>query len=209
MRKFEKIDSIAVPWLMPNVDTDIITPMRRLILDSARLDYYSFEPLRFIDGDGDAGILNPDFPLNNPMYKNAQIMIVGENFGCGSSRETAPEAIARCGIYCIIGSSFGGIFYKNCFQQGVLPIIFPLETVERLAEEAKAGGRFCVDLENRAVCAPNGEELPFQVEPFRAEALLKGLDDVDITLNSRDKIQRFFQDDHTRRPWLYQDGQNG
>jgi 3-isopropylmalate/(R)-2-methylmalate dehydratase small subunit len=202
MEKFQTIRSIAVPWLMPNVDTDTISPMKRLILNMDQLDVYSFEPYRFVDGDGDAGVLNPDFPLNQPRFQGARILIAGENFGCGSSRETAPEAIAKCGYRCIISSGFGGIFTKNCYQQGILPIVFPGELVATLADQAEAGGIFQVDLENREVTAPDGAVHPFAIEDARREALLQGLDEVRRTLLRREAIDAFWAADRHRRPWL-------
>lgn len=203
MRKFETIHSIAVPWLLPNVDTDTISPMKRLILNMDELDVYSFEPYRFIDGDGDAGQLNMDFPLNQERYKGAKVLIVGENFGCGSSRETAPEAIAKCGYECIISSSFGGIFTKNCYQQTLLPLVFPKEMVEDWAKQAEEGDPFTVDLEKCIVVSPDGKTHSFTIEDARREALLLGLDEVARTLKKSDKIDRFFEQDKQQRPWLY------
>jgi len=203
MRKFETIHSIAVPWLLPNVDTDTISPMKRLILNMDELDVYSFEPYRFIDGDGDAGQLNMEFPLNQERYKGAKILIVGENFGCGSSRETAPEAIAKCGYECIISSSFGGIFTKNCYQQALLPLVFPKEMVEDWAKQAEEGAPFTVDLEKCIVVSPDGKTHSFTIEDARREALLLGLDEVARTLKKSDKIDRFFEQDKQQRPWLY------
>lgn len=203
MRKFETIHSIAVPWLLPNVDTDTISPMKRLILNMDELDVYSFEPYRFIDGDGDAGQLNMEFPLNQERYKGAKILIVGENFGCGSSRETAPEAIAKCGYECIISSSFGGIFTKNCYQQALLPLVFPKEMVEDWAKQAEEGDPFTVDLEKCIVVSPDGKTHSFTIEDARREALLLGLDEVARTLKKSDKIDRFFEQDKQQRPWLY------
>ena len=203
MRKFETIHSIAVPWLLPNVDTDTISPMKRLILNMDELDVYSFEPYRFIDGDGDAGQLNMDFPLNQERYKGAKVLIVGENFGCGSSRETAPEAIAKCGYECIISSSFGGIFTKNCYQQALLPLVFPKEMVEDWAKQAEEGDPFTVDLEKCIVVSPDGKTHSFTIEDARREALLLGLDEVARTLKKSDKIDRFFEQDKQQRPWLY------
>ena len=209
MRRFREIYSVAAPWLMPNVDTDIITPMRRLILNNSQLDYYSFESFRFINGDGDSGIRNPDFPLNQAKYQQAEIMIVGENFGCGSSRETAPEAISKCGIHCLLGSSFGGIFYKNCFQQGVLPIVFPREQIEKYAELAAVGGKFRVSLVDELIQLPTGENVSFSIESFRKTALLEGLDEVDVTLRSEHLIHAYFEADRINRPWLYWNQHDG
>lgn len=203
MEKLTILKGKAVPWLLKNVDTDTITPMKRLLINMDELEKYSFEPYRFLDGDGDKGKLNKDFPLNQEKYKGARIMITGANFGCGSSRETAPEAIRRCGIRCLIGSSFGGIFQKNCFQQGILPIIFPENIVKRLAEEAGTQGEFLVDLEKQKVVAPDMQEYEFQIEKSRKESLLCGMDDVDKTLQKKEKILHFFERDVGVRPWLY------
>lgn len=203
MDKLTILKGRAVPWLLNNIDTDTITPMRRLLLNMDELERYSFEPYRFLDGDGDKGELNAEFPLNQEQYKGAKIMITGANFGCGSSRETAPEAIRRCGIRCLIGSSFGGIFQKNCFQQGILPIIFPENIVERLADEAKSLGEFLIDLEKQKVVAPDMGEYDFQIERSRKVSLLWGMDDVDKTLQKKERILRFFEKDEELRPWLY------
>ena len=207
MEKFTSIRSIAVPWLMPNIDTDTITPMRRLLLNIKDMENYSFEPYRFVNGDGDKGILNMDFPLNQAAYKDAQIMVVGENFGCGSSRETAPEAIARLGIRCLIGSSFGGIFTKNCYQQGILPVCFPKETIDILAAQAENGGEFFVDLLSQTVTSPDQNVFHFSCDSIRREMLLEGVSDVDVTLKSREQIDRFFSEDRKNRPWLYSNHQ--
>lgn len=203
MRKFETIRSIAVPWLMPNIDTDAISPMKRLILNTDQLDVYSFEPYRFLGGDGDAHELNMDFPLNQPQYRGARILIAGDNFGCGSSRETAPEAIAKCGFECIISTSFGGIFTKNCYQQALLPLVFDRAVVEDFARQAEQGGVFEVSLEEKRVTAPDGRVYPFEIEESRRRALIGGLDKVALTLEKKDKIDAFFSADRLERPWLY------
>lgn len=203
MEKLTVLKGKAVPWLVNNVDTDTITPMKRLLLNMDELEKYSFEPYRFLDGDGDKGKLNKAFPLNQVEYQDAKIMITGVNFGCGSSRETAPEAIRRCGIRCLIGSSFGGIFQKNCFQQGVLPITFPEVTIEKLAKQAETQGEFIVDLERQKVIAPDMQEYEFQIEKSRKDSLLYGMDDVDMTLRKEERILHFFEKDLETRPWLY------
>ena len=202
MEKFEVVKSNAVPWLMPNVDTDIITPMKRILKNYDRIQDFAFEPYRFVDGDGDKGELDPKFPLNKPEYAGARIMITGENFGSGSSRETAPEAIAKLGIRCLIGTSFGGIFFKNCFQQGILPIVFSEEDVKALAE-LDASEEVEVDLPDQVVRF-SGRTVPFQVEPVRKKSLLAGLDDVGMTLTMRDDITSFETKDKQERPWIYQ-----
>lgn len=205
MEKFTVLESTAVPWLAPNIDTDIITPMKRVLLNMDSLEQYCFEAYRFVDGDGDTGVLNMDFPLNMDKYKGAQIMLTGENFGCGSSRETAPEAIRRCGIRCLIGSSFGGIFRKNCFQQGILPIILPKEIVEELALDAEQGKVFTVILSEKMIQVSGEKRYHFQIENNRYEALLNGWDDVDLTLEKRKSIIEFFKKDSEVRTWLYRD----
>ena len=201
MEKFEIVRSNAVPWLMPNVDTDIITPMKRILKNYDRIQDFAFEPYRFVGGDGDKGELDPDFPLNKPEYADAKIMITGENFGSGSSRETAPEAIAKLGIRCLIGTSFGGIFFKNCFQQGILPVVFPEEVVGELAALAPSE-EVTVDLQNQTVTF-SGKTLPFNVEPIRRESLLAGLDDVGMTLTRDQEITEFETRDKKLRPWIY------
>lgn len=203
MEKFTVLTGKAVPWLIPNIDTDVITPMKRVLLNMDELEKYSFEAYRFVDGDGDAGVLNMEFPLNMEKYRGARIMLTGENFGCGSSRETAAEAIRRCKIRCLIGNSFGGIFRKNCFQQGILPVILPKEAVEALAKEAEEGKELTVSLPDKTVRTEKGEMFHFEIEENRYEALLNGWDDVDLTLEKKDKIRSFFSGDAKRRTWLY------
>ncbi len=203
MEKLTILNSIAVPWLIPNIDTDIITPMKRMLSAPAELEKYAFEPYRFIGGNADTGSPNPAFPLNQKQYEHAKIMIVGENFGGGSSRETAPEAIAKMGYRCLIGSSFGGIFFKNCFQVGILPISLDKDVVERLAVQAETLGSFIVDLNKQQIMTPEGECIPFAVEPLRKTMLLEGQDDVGMTLRNKDDIDAFFKSDRTNRPWLY------
>ena len=203
MQKFTLIQSAAIPWLMPNVDTDVITPMKRMLMNINELDKYVFEAYRFIGGNGDTGETDPAFPLNQPQYNNAQIMIVGENFGCGSSRETAPMAIAQLGIRCLIGTSFGGIFFKNCFHVGILPISLPEDTVNNMAEAALNADAFTVDLEHKQITTPDGKIIPFEVETVRRTSLLEGLDDVGMTLQKLDRINAFFTSDKITRPWLY------
>lgn len=202
MKAFKDVKGVAAVWMMPNVDTDVITPMKRMLRNGNELEKYAFESFRFVDGDGDKGILNPDFPLNQACSQGAKIMIVGENFGCGSSRETAAMAIAGMGIQCLIGQSFGGIFFKNCFQQGILPVRLPKEIVEELAAQAESGGEFEVDLLRCRVIAPDGKEIPFEIKPLRQQSLLEGLDDVRMTLKKKEQIDAFFAADRIRRPWM-------
>jgi 3-isopropylmalate/(R)-2-methylmalate dehydratase small subunit len=203
MKKFTLVTGIAVPWLMPNIDTDIITPMKRMLSSPGKLDRYAFEPFRFIGGNADTGGLNPEFPLNMPQYRGAEIMVVGENFGGGSSRETAPAAIAGLGFRCLIGSSFGGIFFKNCYKLGLLPVSLSPELVRKLASEAEEGIRFVIDLAKQEISTGRGTRCSFEVEALRKTSLLEGLDDVGMTLKQKSRILDFFSRDQTRRPWVY------
>jgi 3-isopropylmalate/(R)-2-methylmalate dehydratase small subunit len=202
MKKFGIVKSKAAPWLLPNIDTDIITPMKRILKNLNDLPAYAFEPLRFLNGDGDAGVPDPSFPLNRPEYKDVKIMIVGENFGSGSSRETAPAAIAGLGIQCLIGTSFGGIFFKNCFQQGILPITLPGETIGKLSAQAPEG-EFTVDLYKQEIITPENGIIPFDVDPVRRNSLIEGLDDTEMTLKNRKRIEDFQERDRKNRPWVY------
>jgi len=199
---FTVLKSNAIPWRVPNIDTDIITPMKRMLNNYDKLADFAFEPYRFIGGDGDKGQPDPQFPLNREEYKGSRIMVVGENFGSGSSRETAPEAIAKLGIRCLIGTSFGGIFFKNCFQQGILPIVLSEEKAAKLAG-LNAQELLEVDLPDQMIRCPDGEEIPFHVEPLRKEALVKGLDDVGMTLTRIEEIEAFEVRDRETRPWVY------
>ncbi len=203
MDRFGVLEGIAAPLLMPNVDTDIITPMRRLTGGSAHpLHHYAFEPYRFFDGDGDRGDPNPEFVLNQPEYADARILITGENFGCGSSRESAPIALRGLGIRCLIGTSFGEIFFNNCFQRGLLAVTLPAETIESLAAQTRDGS-FRVDLAGQHIQSPDGSFHPFDVNPLRRECLLEGLDDLGLTLKREGAIKAFQDRDRKARPWIY------
>lgn len=202
MKKFDIVKSKAVPLMLANIDTDIIAPMKRLLLDMFNIGPFAFEPLRFVDGDGDRGELNPDFPLNNPEYAGAEIMLTGENFGCGSSREMAAQGIADMGFRCLIGVSFGSIFMSNCFQTGILPIALREDIVETMVNESK-DGEFSVDLIHLTITTPSGRSIPFTTNQNRREMLLEGLDDVGITLKKHQKIKLFEDHDKLKRPWLY------
>jgi 3-isopropylmalate/(R)-2-methylmalate dehydratase small subunit len=200
MKKFKDVKSVATPWLLPNIDTDVITPMYRLLNNLDEMGWYSFAPYRFVDGTGDNGELNPDFPLNQKQYLGSKIMLVGENFGCGSSRESAVMAIAEIGFQCLIGPSFGGIFFKNCFQQGILPIILPMQTIQHLAD---LQGELEIDLENCQIICPDGVKVDFEVAPLRQRMLLNGLDDVKLTLEKEECTLAFIKKDSIIRPWVY------
>lgn len=203
MEKSTRLTGVAAPLMRPNIDTDTITPMRRIVsLPQERLHEYAFEPLRFRDDGSD----NPDFVLNRPRFRGAPIMIAGPNFGCGSSRETAVWAMHQLGIRSVIAASFGEIFFGNCFKNGMLPIQLPAETVDRLAAEAEAESnetRFTIDLHTCTITTPAGESIPFEVDPGRREALLEGLDEIEMTLKRADEIAGFQTRDREARPWIY------
>lgn len=204
MEKLERLQSTAVPIMNPNIDTDVITPMRRMTVRSDKpMSYYAFEPLRFVGGDADGGETDLEFPLNQVMYRNARIMICGENFGCGSSRESAPAAIRELGFRCLIGSSFGGIFFNNCFQQGILPIVLGIDTIETLKFIAETGAELLIDLRQQKITTPEDGSFTFEVNAMRKKSLLEGLDDIGVTLQKSKAISDWQKQDHERRPWLY------
>jgi 3-isopropylmalate/(R)-2-methylmalate dehydratase small subunit len=206
VEKFAALESAAAPLLLRDVDTDVIIPMRRLVEPRERdLADYAFEPLRY-GPDGADGEPNPEFVLNDPAYAGAQILLAGPNFGCGSSREPAVWVIKGMGFRCIIAPSFGDIFTKNCFQNAVLPIVLPEAEVEALAAEAREpGARFRIDLAQTRITTPT-RSLGFEVNAFRREALLGGLDDLAMTLKREPEIAAFQEADRLRRPWVYDVG---
>lgn len=202
MDKFERLISVAAPLLQANMDTDMIIPMDRyLMADRDDMHRYAFEALRFLPD----GSENPDFVLNNPDFADAKVIIAGPNFGCGSSRESAVWTLHGLGIRCIISSSFGNIFYNNCFQNGLLPIVLDAAQIEQLATQAGAGNRgpLEIDLEAQQIISPNGSAVGFEIEPQRKVQLLEGLDDIGVTLQNREAIKRFRSTDEKTRPWIY------
>lgn len=203
MEKLITIKSIAAPLMLPNIDTDIIAPMKRILLNGDEIEKYGFEPLRFVDGDGDAGVLNAEFVLNQEQFKDAQILLCGENFGCGSSRENAPEAIAGMGIRCVIGTTFGGIFFKNCVNQGILPIRLSEEDMQELAAISRMGEETLVDLENQNITLSTGRVIPFVIDDFQRHLLMEGLDNAGLTLKKAGAILEFEANDKLNRPWVY------
>src|SRR6266581_4332178 len=180
MQPFTTLAGVAAPLPMVNVDTDMIIP-KQFLKTTKRTGLASalfFEMRTRPDGSE-----NPDFVLNKPAYKKAQILVAGANFGCGSSREHAPWALLDFGIRCVIAPSFADIFYNNCFQNGLLPIALPEDQVRRLMEEGKGGNHvFSIDLETQTVTAPSGERFQFDIDPGRKEKLLQGLDAIGETL---------------------------
>jgi len=203
MEKFQTLTAIAAPLMRSNVDTDIIIPMARMVTaERDDMHRYAFEPWRFRKD----GSENPDFVLNKEPFRRAEILITGANFGCGSSREGAVWALQGLGIRCLIGSSFGNIFYNNCFQNGILPIVLPADIVEQIADQAGASDNAAVikvDLENCKVVPSIGDPIPFNIEPNRRTQLLDGLDDIGMTLERVDDIDAFRQADQKVRPWIY------
>jgi len=195
-----RVESLAVPLLIDDIDTDVITPMQRILEGLPSMVEHAFEALRF----GADGTPNPASPLNDPRYAGAEILITGRNFGCGSSRETAVWAIKGLGVRCIVAPSFGDIFRSNCFKNGLLPVTLPDADVAALADEARlACRRFVVDLDTCRIMAPSGRAFAFAVSPLRREALLEGLDDLALMLRRDDALRALGHTDRTRRPWVY------
>jgi len=208
MERFETLRSPATPLLLRDVDTDVIIPMRRIVMlrSGEDLARFAFEPLRYGPGGAD-GPLDPSCALDRPEYAESRILIAGANFGCGSSREPAVWAVKALGYRCVIAESFGDIFYKNCFQNAVLPIVLPAETVEALgAAASEPGAVFTVDLEAAALSTPDGRRIAFEVNPARREQLLEGLDEIALTLRRADRIAAFEEKDRARRPWVHAPG---
>jgi 3-isopropylmalate/(R)-2-methylmalate dehydratase small subunit len=201
MDKFVKLSGVAAPLRMINVDTDIIIPKQFLkTIKRAGLGKSAFNDIRY----NEDGSEKADFVLNRETYRGASILITGENFGCGSSREHAPWAILDMGIRCIIAESFADIFYNNSFKNGILPIRLPKEQVEILMKEAEdnPGTPFEIDLEKQIVTRGNKFSFAFDVEPFRKHCLLNGLDDIGLTEVKGAKIKDFENTDKNKRPWI-------
>lgn len=201
MKPFTKLTAIAAPLPMMNIDTDIIIPKQFLkTIKRTGLGISAFYNLRY-DDDGQE---IADFVLNKEPYKNAEILITGENFGCGSSREHAPWAILDFGIRCVIAPSFADIFYNNSFKNGILPIELPKEQVDALMKEAvdNPDALIEVDLEKQIVTRGNKFSFSFEIDPFRKHCLLNGLDDVALTMEKNNHISAFEDKDKDKRPWL-------
>ena len=201
MEKFTQLTGIAAPLPLINVDTDMIIPKQFLkTIKRSGLGRNLFDEMRF----DDAGNEIPDFVLNRPAYREAQILVAGENFGCGSSREHAPWALLDFGIRCVIAPSYADIFFNNCFKNGILPIVLPQEQVDVLMKEAEKGAnaRMTVDLEAQTVTAPDGTVFSFEVDPFRKHCLLNGLDDIGLSLEKAAIIDSFEAQAAQARPWV-------
>jgi 3-isopropylmalate/(R)-2-methylmalate dehydratase small subunit len=201
MEKFEKLTAIAAPLPQINVDTDMIIPKQYLkTIKRSGLGVALFDEMRY----GDDGEENPDFVLNQEPWRDAEILVTGANFGCGSSREHAPWAIKDFGIRCIIAPSYADIFYNNCFKNGILPVTLPQEQVDRLMEDAQQGGnaRITVDLENQVIVGADGTEYRFEIDPFKKHCLLEGLDDIGLTLERATEIDAYESRVAAERPWV-------
>ena len=200
MDKFTSLTSVAAPLPMINVDTDMIIPKQFLktILRTG-LGKSLFYEMRY----NEKGEENPDFVLNKPAYRDAKILVAGENFGCGSSREHAPWALLDFGIRCVISTSFADIFYNNCFKNGILPVIVSPEDLEKLMDDAQRGSNatLTVDLENQEIRGPDGGVVRFDIDPFRKKCLMEGLDDIGLTMQKADKIKGFEEQAALVRPW--------
>src|SRR3954469_16333416 len=200
MDKFTTLTAVAAPLPMVNVDTDMIIPKQYLkTIHRTGLGRGLFSEMRYRDD----GSENPDFVLNKPAYRNAKILVAGDNFGCGSSREHAPWALADFGIRCVISTSFGDIFYNNSFKNGLLPIRVAPEDLEKLFEDAERGANatLTVDLAKQEIRGPDGGVVKFDIDPHRKHCLLNGLDDIGLTNLKADKIKDFEARANAARPW--------
>jgi 3-isopropylmalate/(R)-2-methylmalate dehydratase small subunit len=200
MEKFDKLTGVAAPLPFINIDTDMIIPKQFLkTIKRTGLGSALFHEMRTLDD----GSENPDFVLNQPAYRNAQILVAGDNFGCGSSREHAPWALLDFGVRCVISTSFADIFYNNCFKNGILPIVVSEDELEKLMDDARRGANatLTVDLEAQEIRGPDGGVITFDIDPFRKHCLLNGLDDIGLTMEKAPKIDGFEQQLEASRPW--------
>ena len=201
MEKFENVSGVAAPMPLINIDTDMIIPKQFLkTIKRSGLGANLSDEMRFdMEGNEIA-----DFVLNQPAYRKAEIIVAGDNFGCGSSREHAPWALKDFGISVVISTSFADIFYNNCFKNGILPVVLPKEAVDALMEDAQKGenARIAVDLGNQTVSAADGTEYSFEVDAFKKHCLLNGLDDISLTMQKVDAIDRFEKNYSKSMPWV-------
>ncbi|MGA7811286.1 3-isopropylmalate dehydratase small subunit [Bradyrhizobium sp.] len=201
---FNKLTAIAAPIMRSNIDTDVIIRIERLVGNNIRgtLGRWAFGSLRYLPD----GAENPAFILNRDPYRQAEILVTGPNFGCGSSREGAVWSLQEMGIRAIIGSGFGDIFFANCFQNGILPIVVDEDIVDGLAAEIEAtqgAGRVSVDLEAQTISSPSGKQHHFEIDPRRRAGLLQGLGEVALTLQRDNEIRNFQAADRAERPWIH------
>ena len=201
MEKFEKLTAIAAPMPLINIDTDMIIPKQFLkTIKRSGLGVNAFHEMRY-DLDGNE---NPDFVLNNESYKGANILVAGDNFGCGSSREHAPWALLDFGIRCVISTSFADIFYNNCFKNGILPVVVSEDELQLLMKDAEKGSnaRMIVDLENQQIEASDGEVISFDVDQHRKHCLMNGLDDIGLSMEKIASVDAFEAQMAQSAPWV-------
>lgn len=200
MEKFTTLTGVAAPYPVINIDTDMIIPKDYLkTIKRTGLSVGLFAESRF----NEDGSEKPDFVLNKPAYRNAEILVAGDNFGCGSSREHAPWALLDFGIRCVISTSFADIFYNNCFKNGILPIVVTPGELEKLLDDADRGSNstMTIDLENQEIKGPDGGVISFEIDPFRKHCLLNGLDDIALTLEKAAAIDTYEGKLDDTRPW--------
>jgi 3-isopropylmalate/(R)-2-methylmalate dehydratase small subunit len=201
MEKFTSLTSVAAPMPVINVDTDMIIPKQFLkTIKRTGLGKSLFFEMRFHED----GTENADFVLNQPAYRQANILVAGDNFGCGSSREHAPWALLDFGIRCVISTSFADIFYNNCFKNGILPVVVTQQQLDQLMDDAQRGSNatLTVDLETQTIKGPDGGTVNFEIDPFRKHCLMNGLDDIGLTLEKAAHIDSFEGAMGTQRPWV-------
>jgi 3-isopropylmalate/(R)-2-methylmalate dehydratase small subunit len=200
MEKFVRLTGVAAPLPVVNIDTDMIIPKDYLkTIKRTGLGTGLFAEARYLDD----GSENPDFVLNKPAYRNAKILVAGDNFGCGSSREHAPWALLDFGIRCVISTSFADIFYNNCFKNGILPITVSPENLEKLLDDAERGSNstLTVDLESQEIKGPDGGTIKFEIDAFRRHCMMNGLDDIGLTLEKATSIKSYEATAAVNRPW--------
>ncbi|MDN5785492.1 3-isopropylmalate dehydratase small subunit [Pseudorhodobacter sp.] len=201
MTPFDKLTGVAAPMPLVNIDTDMIIPKQFLkTIKRSGLGANLFDEMRFTQDGAEI----PDFVLNQPAYRKAEIIVAGDNFGCGSSREHAPWALLDFGIRSVISTSFADIFYNNCFKNGILPIVMPENVVKVLMEDARRGAnaRITVDLEAQTVTTSDGQSFPFEVDAHRKHCLMNGLDDIGLTMEKAAAIDSYESKAATQRPWV-------
>ena len=201
MQKFDKLSGVAAPLNILNIDTDMIIPKQFLkTIKRSGLGVNLFSEMRYNDDGGE----NKDFVLNKPAYRSAEILVAGDNFGCGSSREHAPWALLDFGIRCVISTSFADIFYNNCFKNGILPIKVSADERDALLADAadSENPQLSIDLVSQTISRPNGVEISFEIDPFRKQCLLDGLDDIGLTMEKETSISQFEAGRKTDMPWL-------
>lgn len=201
MEKFDKLSGVAAPLPIINIDTDMIIPKQYLkTIERTGLGTGLFSEMRY----NEDGSTNEDFVLNKAAYKDASILVAGDNFGCGSSREHAPWALLDYGIRCIISTSFADIFYNNCFKNGVLPIVVNQDDLDKLMDDANRGANatMSIDLETQEIKGPDGGTITFDIDPFRKHCMMNGLDDIGLTMEKAANIDSFEADLSESRPWV-------